>query len=259
MTRHEIDVPEGAQPGRHQDDAASANQFPAIAYKKGVTDAYATFSEFLWDFVPIIPTRCRRSRRGRHVHPARRAALQLLHRPEVAPLRAGRDGHGPGAALDEAIRVDNACLDGAPASRRDHVHPPLPRQQPQPVVRRGRLRPDRREAVRRSSTWTRSCSSTRPSASGTFEPLRFVPKGKTVVLGPGQQQAPGARVADDAASPHRRGGPVRATREACAQPAVRLRLDGRGQPAVNDEQWRKLELVATWRAGCGARRSRPVS
>ena len=33
----------------------TANQFPAIAYRKGLSDrAYPTYSDFLWDVVPII-------------------------------------------------------------------------------------------------------------------------------------------------------------------------------------------------------------
>ena len=31
---------------------------------------------------------------------------------------------------------------------------------------------------------------------------------------------------------------------ACAQPAMRLRFSGRGNPVTEEQQWRKLELVA---------------
>ena len=61
--------------------------------------------------------------------------------------------------------------------------------------------------------------------AGGFEPLRFLPKGKTVVLGlvtskTGQLESQGH---DQAA--HRRGREVRAARSACALAAMRLRLD----------------------------------
>ena len=61
--------------------------------------------------------------------------------------------------------------------------------------------------------------------AGGFEPLRFLPKGKTVVLGlvtskTGQLESRGHDPA-----PHRGGGEVRAARSACAVAAMRLRLD----------------------------------
>ena len=86
MTKHEIDFMKAHSPGDIKMTLPSANQFPAIAYKKGITDAfYKDFTEFLWDCVPIVADEVKAlARRGRPVHPARRAALQLLHRPQVA-------------------------------------------------------------------------------------------------------------------------------------------------------------------------------
>jgi 5-methyltetrahydropteroyltriglutamate--homocysteine methyltransferase len=66
--------------------------------------------------------------------------------------------------------------------------------------------------------------------SGTFEPLRFVPRGKTVVLGLVSSKRPELENGDDLA---RRGGaglPVRSPRGPRAQPAVRVCLDNGGQP-----------------------------
>jgi len=38
-----------------ENPCSSANQFPAIAYQKGLRErAYPTYSAFLWDVVPII-------------------------------------------------------------------------------------------------------------------------------------------------------------------------------------------------------------
>ena len=50
-------------------------------------------------------------------------------------------GLDPEEALDEAIRADNACLEGSRPPGSHPRHPPLPRQQPQPVVRLRWLRP----------------------------------------------------------------------------------------------------------------------
>ena len=72
--------------------------------------------------------------------------------------------------------------------------------------------------------------------AGCFAPLRFVPKGKVVVLGLVSTKVPELETRRRAEAPHRRGGQGRAARAARHQPAVRLRLrrgrqpDQRGRP-----------------------------
>ena len=61
--------------------------------------------------------------------------------------------------------------------------------------------------------------------AGGFEPLRFVPKGKTVVLGSRDVEERQARIEGRAQAPHRRGREVRAARPALPVAAMRLRLD----------------------------------
>ena len=61
--------------------------------------------------------------------------------------------------------------------------------------------------------------------SGGFEPLRFVPKGKTVVLGLVTTKRPELEAKDDAQAPHRGGVEVRRRRPALPVAAVRLLLD----------------------------------
>ena len=61
--------------------------------------------------------------------------------------------------------------------------------------------------------------------AGGFEPLRFVPKGKTVVLGLVTIQDRHARSEGRAQAPHRRGGEIRRARPALPLAAMRLRLD----------------------------------
>ena len=55
LTKHEVDFLKQHAPGDIKMTLPTANQFPAIAYKKGLSErAYPTYSEFLWDIVPII-------------------------------------------------------------------------------------------------------------------------------------------------------------------------------------------------------------
>src|SRR4030095_10556306 len=55
LTRHEVDFLVRSSPGDVKMTLPTANQFPAIAYRKEVSErAYATYSDFLWDIAPII-------------------------------------------------------------------------------------------------------------------------------------------------------------------------------------------------------------
>ncbi len=65
--------------------------------------------------------------------------------------------------------------------------------------------------------------------SGGFEPLRFVPKGKIIVLGLVTTKLPQARKQGRAEAAHRRGREVRALGPAGLGPAMRLLLDRRRQ------------------------------
>ena len=65
--------------------------------------------------------------------------------------------------------------------------------------------------------------------AGGFEPLRFLPKGKTAVLGLVTTKSAKLESQGRAEAPHRSGGAVRAARAARAQPAMRLRERHRRQ------------------------------
>lgn len=55
LTSNELPFLQQHAPGAIKVTLPSANQFPAIACKKGVSEAaYPTYSDFLWDIVPII-------------------------------------------------------------------------------------------------------------------------------------------------------------------------------------------------------------
>ena len=55
LTEHEVDFLKKHAPGDIKVTLPTANQFPAICYKKGLSEkAYPTHSAFLWDIVPII-------------------------------------------------------------------------------------------------------------------------------------------------------------------------------------------------------------
>jgi hypothetical protein len=95
--------------------------------------------------------------------------------------------------------------------------------------------------------------------SGGFEPLRFVPKGKMVVLGLVTTSAASSRARMSSSGGSRRPRSIRADRAAVPLAAVRLLLDGRGQrPDSYEQEVAKLAWSSRPPRRCGVERSGPA-
>lgn len=77
--------------------------------------------------------------------------------------------------------------------------------------------------------------------SGTFEPLRFVPPGRMVVLGLATKRGTSRTPTGSSGASRRRRRSCHSS--SCAFAAVRLLLDARGQCPTYDEQVAKLRLI----------------
>ena len=86
--------------------------------------------------------------------------------------------------------------------------------------------------------------------SGGFAPLRFLPKGKKVVLGLVSSKYPRARIQGRAQAPHRRSGEGRAARATRNQPAMRIFVDRGRQRHLRR---RRAEEVGAVRQRCARR------
>lgn len=162
----------------------SATQFPAISFKRGVTDKiYKDHSALLWDIVEIMKADLAKlagdgvsyvqidaPRYSYYLDPKWRAWIE-------SELKAD-----PDTALDEALRADNACFE---AARRDGVTLGI-------HLCRGNNRSHwyaegGYDAIAEKLFSTlevdRFLLEYDDERSGTFAPLRFIPKGKIVVLG----------------------------------------------------------------------------
>ena len=187
LTAEELPFLQRHSPGPIKITLPSATQFPAIAYQRGVTDAvYASHSELLWDIVTIVKDEV--------------AALAAAGVPYIqidAPRYSyyidekwrawmrTEMGVDPDAAFDEAIRADNACFDTVDASMRESVTLAI-------HLCRGNNRSHWyaeggydaiAEKLFGSLHVDRFLLEYDDERSGTFEPLRFIPRGKRVVLG----------------------------------------------------------------------------
>ena len=115
LTRHELPFTKKHSPGDIKMTLPSATQFPAISFKRGVSDAiYKDHSELLWAVVDIMKSdmatladavvkyiQIDAPRYSYYMDPKWREWI----RTEI--------GMDPDAALEEAVRADNACFRAA--------------------------------------------------------------------------------------------------------------------------------------------------
>jgi 5-methyltetrahydropteroyltriglutamate--homocysteine methyltransferase len=184
LTAHELPFMKQHSPGAIKVTLPSATQFPAIAYKRGISDrVYASPSELLWDVVEILKSEVRALVDAGVPYVQIDAPRYSYYiDPKWRDWIRAEMGQDPEAALDEAIRADNACLEGA---RRPGVTLAV-------HLCRGNNRSHWyaeggydaiAENLFTALQVDRFLLEYDDARSGTFEPLRFVPRGKAVVLG----------------------------------------------------------------------------
>ena len=230
-------------PGPFKMTVPSPNQFPAITFQPGLTDrVYPTRSDLLIDLVSIIKDEISaiiqdgvryiqldEPRYSYYVDPIWRQHLRDL-------------GEDPDKAFQEALAADNSCLEGA---RREGltvaIHLCRGNNQSKWYAEGG-YEPIA-EALFGTLAVDRFLLEYDTERAGTFEPLRFVPKDKMVVLGLISSKVPELESKDDL---------LRRIEEASQYfPVENMALSAQcgfasmaaGNLLTEDEQWRKLELV----------------
>jgi len=245
LTAHEAAFLTRHSPGDIKMTLPSANQFPAIMYRKGLSDrAYPSYSEFLWDVVPIIKAEIQ-ALAGEGV-----ACIQLdaprysyYIDPKWRAYVKDEMGVDPDVALDEAIRVDNACLEGA---KRDGVRLAihLCRGNNQSKwYAEGGYDPIAEKLFNQLNVdaFLLEYESER---AGTFEPLRFVPRDKSVVLGLVSSKLPALESQDDLLRRIDEASRYVPLENLALSPQCGFASALEGNLLTEDEQWRKMQLVA---------------
>ena len=244
LTGHELPFLRQHSPGAIKMTLPSATQFPAIAYKRGITDrAYPTHSALLWDVVAIVSEEVQAlAQEGVAYVQIDAPRYSYYMDPKWRDWIRREMGQDPDAALDEAVRADNACLEGA---RRPGVTLAI-------HLCRGNNRSHWyaeggydpiAEKLFGTLAVDRFLLEYDDARSGTFEPLRFVPRGKTVVLGLVSSKLSALESADVLAR--------RIDEAARHVPLDHLALSPQcgfastmeGNLLSEDEQWAKLKLV----------------
>jgi 5-methyltetrahydropteroyltriglutamate--homocysteine methyltransferase len=214
-------------------------------YQKGISDrAYATYSDFLWDIVPVI-----------------RAEIQALVREGVKYVQIDAPrysyyidpkwrrhvqeemGLNPEQALDEAIRADNVCLEGA--------------RRPGTIVAIHLCRGNNRSQWYAEGGYDPIAERLftqldvdaflleyESERAGTFEPLRFVPKDKAVVLGLVSSKVPELESQDELARRIEEAGRYVPLERLAVSPQCGFASTMEGNLLTEQDQWRKLEMVA---------------
>jgi methionine synthase II (cobalamin-independent) len=244
LTKHEVDFLKQHAPGDVKMTLPSANQFPALAYKKGVSErAYPTYSDFLWDIVPIINREIQAlvnegikyiqldaPRYSYYIDPKWRRHVQEEMRVD------------PEAALDEAIRVDNACLEGA---KRDGV-----------ILAMHLCRGNNRSQWYAEGGYDPIAERVfdqinvdvflleyESERAGTFEALRFVPRNKAVVLGLVSSKLPELEPQDQLIRRIEEASRYVPLQNLAVSPQCGFASTMEGNLLSEQEQWRKLKLV----------------
>lgn len=245
LTGHELPFLKQHSPGPIKMTLPSATQFPAISYKRGRSEgAYPTYSAFLWDIVEIMKAEMAwlaadgvkyiqidAPRYSYFMDPKWREWIRTEMKVE------------PEAWFDESIRADNACFETA---RRPGVtlaiHLCRGNSQSHWYAEGGY------DAIAEKMFGTlavdRFLLEYDDSRSGTFEPLRFIPRNKIAVLGLISSKRPELESADEIVQRIKEAAKYVPLENLTLSPQCGFASTMEGNLITEDQQWAKLRLVA---------------
>src|SRR5262249_44877377 len=115
LTGHELPFLKSNSPGPIKMTLPSATQFPAISFKRGITDTiYKDHSALLWAVVDIMKKDLAElSSQGVSYIQIDAPRYSYYMDPKWREWMKTEIGANPDAALDEAIKADNACFKAA--------------------------------------------------------------------------------------------------------------------------------------------------
>lgn len=230
-------------PGPIKMTLPSANQFPTISYQEGLTDKfYPTRSELLWDIVGILKTEVQAlvsegvsyiqldaPRYSYFVDPKWRQRLKDM-------------GLDPEEVFQEAVKADNACLEDAGKDGTTLAIHICRGNNQSKWYAQGGYEPIA-ETLFGSLNVDRFLLEYDTERAGTFEPLRFIPSNKMVVLGLVSTKDPTMETADDLLRRIDEASKYVALERLALSPQCGFASTEAGNLLTEDQQWRKLELV----------------
>lgn len=244
LTGHELSFLKQHSPGAIKMTLPSATQFPAISFKRGISDkVYESPSALLWDIVEIMKTELKQlSTEGVDYIQIDAPRYSYYMDPKWREWIRTELMTDPDASLDESIRADNACLE---AARRSGLTLAM-------HLCRGNNRSHwyaegGYDAIAEKLFGTmavdRFLLEYDDARSGTFEPLRFIPRDKTVVLGLVSSKLPQLESADVLADRISEAAEYFPLENLALSPQCGFASTMEGNLLTEDQQWAKLRLV----------------
>ncbi|MGB7230891.1 MAG: cobalamin-independent methionine synthase II family protein [Candidatus Acidiferrum sp.] len=245
LTGHELPFMKSSSPGDIKMTLPSSTQFPAISFKRGITDKiYKTHSELLSAVVDIMKNELAALSSGGVKYIQIDAPRYSYYMdPKWREWIKKEIGMDPNAALDEAIRADNTCFR---AARRPGVTLAI-------HLCRGNNRSHwyaegGYDAIAEKMFGTlevdRFLLEYDDQRSGTFEPLQFIPKGKAVVLGLVSSKVPQMEDTNQLARRIDEASKFVPLENLALSPQCGFASTAEGNLITEDRQWAKLKLVA---------------
>ncbi len=230
-------------PGPVKITVPSPNQFPAISFQPGVTDQfYPTRSDLLWELVSIIKSEIAalvadgvpyiqmdEPRYSYYVDPKWRQHLRDL-------------GEDPDKMFEEAIAADNACLEGMQRQGLTVAMHICRGNNESKWYAEGGYEPIA-EKLFGSLAVDRYLLEYDTERAGTFEPLRFMPRDKIVVLGLVSSKEPALESQDGLCRRIDEAARYVPIDNLALSPQCGFASTAAGNLLTEEEQWRKLELV----------------
>jgi len=245
LTGHELLFLRANSPGAIKMTLPSATQFPAISFKRGVTDkAYENHSALLWDIVEIMKSELAKlSQEGVNYIQIDAPRYSYYMDAKWREWIRAEIKVEPEALLEESIRADNACFEAA-------RHPGI-------TLAMHLCRGNNRshwyaeggydaiaEKLFTTMAVNRFLLEYDDARSGTFEPLRLVPRDKTVVLGLVSSKRAQLESGDDLARRIEEASRYFPLENLALSPQCGFASTMEGNLLTEDEQWAKLRLVA---------------
>src|SRR4030095_16604869 len=244
LTAHELPFLKQHAPGAIKMTLPSATQFPAIAWKAGISDrAYPDHSSLLWDIVAIMKDELRALAAGGVAYIQVDAPrYSYFVDPKWRDWIRAEMATEPDALLAESIRADNECLAAAPARGATLAMPLCRGNNRSHWYAQGGY-----DAIAERLFTTmgvdRFLLEYDDERSGTFEPLRFVPRGKQVVLGLVSSKLPRLEDAEALCRRVEEASRFVPFENLALSPQCGFASTAEGNLLTEDEQWAKLRLV----------------
>ena len=245
LTGHELPFLKANSPLPIKMTLPSATQFPAISFKRGITDrVYKDHSALLWDIVEIMKRELAALSAGGVSYiqidaPRYSYYLDPRWREWIkAELQVQ-----PEAAFEESLRADNACLAAARGTGVTlGIHLCRGNNRSHWYAQGGY------DAVAEKLFSTlgvdRFLLEYDDDRSGTFAPLAYVPKGRTVVLGLISSKTGALEDPDTLARRIDQASKFVPLENLALSPQCGFASTAEGNLLSEDEQWAKLQLVA---------------